>query len=124
MIVASVVILLVSVALPLMIHACATGRIPVNHLAGIRIASVMASENAWRAGHKAAIPTTWIGAAVAVVLAGTSLIPWLPDEAKSGLTIGAAIVLVAAVIVAGVFANRAALLVVGADQDEREEQHR
>ncbi len=107
--VASVVILLVSVAFPLVIHACATGRIKVNPLAGIRIASVMASEDAWRAGHRAALPSIWVGAPIAVLFAALSIIPSLSEGTRSTLLLVAAGMLIVTVIVGGVFANRAAL---------------
>ena len=32
------------------------GRLPLNHLAGIRTADTLVSEDAWRAGHAAALP--------------------------------------------------------------------
>ena len=109
MIVASIVIALVAISAPLLIHACAIGRIPVNRFAGIRIPSVMSSAAAWRAGHGAALPATRVGAIAAFVLAAISFSPVLPESAQSGFVIAAAIVLVGAVIVGGVFANRAAL---------------
>lgn len=109
MIFGSIVIALVAIAAPLVMHACAAGRIPVNQLAGIRIASVMASPDAWRAGHKAALPATWIGAIAAFVLAAVSFSPALPEGAQSAFVVAAAIVLVAALVIGSVFANRAAL---------------
>ncbi|MEO7124430.1 MAG: SdpI family protein [Lacisediminihabitans sp.] len=118
MLVATIVIIVVALAAPLVMHACAAGRIPVNHLVGIRIASVMESAQAWRAGHKAAIPVTWIGAIVAVVIAGISLTPVVPPAAESGVLIAAAIVFLVAIVLAGVVANRAALVEIDAEQHQ------
>ena len=123
MIVASIVITLVAIAAPLVMHACAAGRIPVNQLAGIRIPSVMSSAAAWRTGHRAALPATWIGAIAAFVLAAISFSPALPESAQSGFVIAAAIVLVGAVVVGGVFANRAALTEL-AKHEQHQEHHR
>lgn len=120
MIAASIAIALVAAAAPLLIHACATGRIPVNLFAGIRIRSVMSSAPAWRAGHRAALPATWIGAIPSFALAAVSFSPALPKGAQSGFVTAAVIVLVAAVVVGGVFANRAALN----ELAKHEEQHR
>jgi len=120
MIIAAVVILLVSVAFPFLIHACATGRIRSNPFVGIRIASVMASEAAWREGHRAALPTVWVGAPIAVILAAIALLASLSVEAQRTLVLVAAGVLIVSVIVGGVFANRAALAV---SSESVEEQH-
>jgi hypothetical protein len=117
---ASIVLAIVAIAAPLVMHACAAGRIPVNHLVGIRTASVMASPGAWRAGHRAAIPSAWIGAIVALVLAGISLSPSLSDDTESGVLIAAAIALLVAVIVGGLFANRAALAQLASEQEQEQ----
>jgi hypothetical protein len=109
MIFGSIVVALVAIAAPLTIHACAAGRIPVNHLVGIRIASVMSSPEAWRAGHKAAIPATWVGAVVTIVFAAISFSPTLSESAQSAFVVAAAILLLTALVVGSVFANRAAL---------------
>ena len=39
----------------------ARGIIPLNMWVGIRIPSVQRSEKAWRAGHAAAVPASWVG---------------------------------------------------------------
>lgn len=109
MIFGSLVIAVVAIAAPLTIHACAAGRIPINQLVGIRIGSVMSSPATWRAGHRASLPSIWIGAIVTAVLAAVSFSPALPESTQSALIVAAAIALVAALVVASVFANRAAL---------------
>lgn len=48
-------------------HAAA-GRIPRNHLVGIRLPSTQASDAAWRAGHRAAIVPSWIACVVLIVV--------------------------------------------------------
>jgi protein-S-isoprenylcysteine O-methyltransferase Ste14 len=120
MIFGSIVIALVAIAAPLTIHTCAAGRIPINQLVGIRIGSVMSSPEAWRAGHRTSLPSIWIGALVTIVLAAVSFSPALPESTQSALVVAAAIVLVAALVVGSVFANRAALTEF-AKQDEHQE---
>lgn len=53
-------------------HACATGRIKVNALVGIRTPRTMVSEETWQAGHRAAVQPLWTSgiAAAAISLAG------------------------------------------------------
>jgi uncharacterized membrane protein len=41
-------------------HRAASGRLVRNHFFGIRIPSTLASDAAWRAGHRAAIPIVWL----------------------------------------------------------------
>ncbi|MHC5798078.1 SdpI family protein [Lacisediminihabitans sp. FW035] len=95
---------------------CARGSIPINSVFGIRIRSVMMSEAAWRAGHRAALPAELTGAGIALGVALAGFLPPLEPAARL-LSIVAAVVLLGATIVAGLFANRAALAVVGAGTD-------
>ena len=109
MFVASIVLLLAAISMPIVIQACANGRIRVNPIAGIRIRNVMASEAAWRAGHKAAVVPSWIGAGLAVVLSLVSLYPAFPPATQRAIGVAAAVVLVVALTVGAFQANRAAL---------------
>ncbi|MES2094432.1 MAG: SdpI family protein [Actinomycetota bacterium] len=47
----------------------ASGRIGRNGFVGIRIPPTLASEAAWRAGHRAAVLPTWIGFVVVIITA-------------------------------------------------------
>ncbi|HUG51296.1 MAG TPA: SdpI family protein [Terrimesophilobacter sp.] len=95
--------------MPIVIQACAKGRIRVNPVAGIRIRNVMASEAAWRAGHKAAVVPSLTGAGLAVVLSLVSLYPALSPATQSAIVFAAAVVLVVALTIGAFLANRAAL---------------
>ncbi|HEU0205710.1 MAG TPA: SdpI family protein [Pseudolysinimonas sp.] len=46
-----------------------TGRLPRNGFLGLRIPSTLASDDAWRAGHRAAALPAWCGFAAAAVVA-------------------------------------------------------
>ena len=91
MIVASVVILAAEILVVVVVFGCASGRIGVNQIAGIRIRNVMASDDAWRVGHKAAIPATLIGSGVAAGLVVVSLFPFDRDI-QGGLILAGAVV--------------------------------
>lgn len=110
MVVASVVLLAANIVIAVISVLCASGHIPVNPMVGIRTRTVKASEAAWTAGHRAALPATVIGAGVAAALAVASLFP-LGAETQSALLLAAAIVTVVALLVGAVFANRAATAV-------------
>ncbi|WP_223692334.1 SdpI family protein [Leifsonia poae] len=47
--------------------AAGHGRIPLNHLVGIRLPSLLRSETAWRAGHEAAVTPAIVASALALV---------------------------------------------------------
>ena len=84
MTVAYVVLLLAGGALLAIALPAARGRLPRNHLAGIRTARVMRSERSWRVGHEAAAP--WLLAAGIVVAAGAAaLLAVRPPEAVGGV---------------------------------------
>lgn len=89
--------------------AAARGRLGVNHLAGIRLQHVMASPEAWRAGHRAAlVPMTvtcalTAGAAFVPVVAGG-----LTEGAEGAWVIGSAVVLLIGALASAGVANRAA----------------
>lgn len=110
MIVASVVCLAADILVVVVVFGCASGRIGVNQMAGIRTRNVMASDEAWRVGHKAAIPATLIGSGVAAGLVAMSFFPFDRDT-QGGLILAGAVVLVIGLATGAVFANRAAVKV-------------
>ena len=50
------------------IPLCASGAIKANRFVGIRWPALQASEAAWERGHRAAIPATFIGGALAIAV--------------------------------------------------------
>lgn len=89
------------------IYCAASGLLPRNHIAGIRTPSVMASDAAWRAGHRAAIPVIWLTAPVA--LAGTAVAVIMPNPGLVRLAVLAtSAAFVAILLSCAVVANRAA----------------
>ncbi len=61
-----------------------TGRLPRNGFLGLRIPSTMASDEAWRAGHRAATLPTWCGFAAAAVVA---IVCWTAVRSTTGVNI-------------------------------------
>lgn len=99
--------LLVSAAVvTLTAELTARGKVSVNGGAGIRIRSVMASQEAWVKGHRAARP--WLHLAAAA-LATTALVSMVAERrtADIALLVGMLVAL-GDVVVAGVVAHRAA----------------
>lgn len=118
MFIVSVVILLaVTVLVAGSTYGCATGRIGVNPLVGIRIGYVRASDKAWRVGHRAALPLVLVGAVLSAGLALASLFP-VSETARNVLILASACVLVLFAVIASVPANRAAMLVVADEYEE------
>ncbi|MFA4082906.1 SdpI family protein [Mycobacteroides salmoniphilum] len=82
----------------------ATGYLARNQTMGIRIPSTMSSENAWRAGHRAALPVMWLLVLVAAAADMAAL-----SGVATVLTMSLwAVASVIVVIIAGVVAGRAA----------------
>lgn len=100
-----IVVGLVAVLVAGMVRLCASGRIPRNQFAGIRLPALFASDAAWRAGHRAALVPTVAGSAVAIVIAAPTAL--IPAFGLVGLTVET-LAMFAGVIVGAVFANRAA----------------
>jgi hypothetical protein len=111
MVVASLIVALAALLVGVVTQGCASGWIPLNHVAGFRIPSVMASPTTWRAGHRAAAAAVWAGAVVAAVLALAPLLTGAPEDTASALVIAACAVLLAGVAVGGLLAHRAAVAV-------------
>jgi len=75
----------------LVTRAAAAGRLKRNHLAGIRVRSVMASDEAWRRGHAAAVRSMTWTAGVSAVLSLASLFalgtPWFAVPLLAGVLV-------------------------------------
>lgn len=94
--------------------AAARGRLGVNHLAGIRFAHVMASPEAWQAGHRAALVPVAVGCALAVVAAVVPVVATgLPAGARGAWIVGSTIALLVGVLGGAWRADRAAVAVLG-----------
>jgi hypothetical protein len=76
----SVVVLFVALALVVVLLdvLCATGVIPRNHIVGLRLPALFLGDDAWRAGHRAAVMPAAIGAVVTAGVGWTLLL--LTDE--------------------------------------------
>ena len=109
MIFASFLVILGSIVVVASIEAAARGRLGVNSLIGIRIPSVMSSDEAWRRGHGAARIPVWIGACAAMV---AGLVSLAIDEGARGaaVSVGSTLLLIG-VTTGGFFASRAAATV-------------
>ncbi|MDT3330735.1 SdpI family protein [Microbacterium sp. KSW-18] len=95
--------------------AAASGRLTRNHIAGIRIPSTMASDEAWLAAHiRAKRPTVWGG--VAALVAGLCAFLPVPTESLSIVVIGASVVVLACVLYGARVGSRAAVEV---ERDKR-----
>jgi hypothetical protein len=105
----SIIMPAVAVLIVLLTWLAARGTLPMNPIAGLRVPATMRSPGAWRAGHRAAVPAT-IGTAVLVIIGATILLVVHP-ETDAGMTVSTlvlAAILVLGMIVACVFASRAA----------------
>lgn len=101
--------LLAAVVLVWTTTAAAAGRIRVNALVGIRTASTMASERAWRAGHRAALPLVRVLAAGFVLGAVVGAVLGLAGVVEVGVWVALApVVLLAALLVPLVLRSGAA----------------
>ncbi|QIZ99356.1 SdpI family protein [Leifsonia sp. PS1209] len=106
MIFVAVIIILGSVVVVVSIEAAARGRLGINSLVGLRVPSVMSSDEAWRRGHAAARIPVWIGASGATVGALVSLA--LSEGARSIAETTSTAILLVGVIVGGVVASQTA----------------
>ncbi|MCL3860905.1 SdpI family protein [Actinotalea sp. K2] len=88
----------------------ADGRLGRNQLAGLRTTATLRSDEAWRAGHRAGLPSNEIGA-TGLALAGLAILV-LPDGvALIAVSLGGAVWAVGWLLHAMVLANRAARVV-------------
>lgn len=98
----------VGVLLAFTAEATARGRLGLNSFMGLRFGYLVASDEAWYAGHRAArIPLVLSG--VVVFIAGVILMLAQPNDNAANVVVGVAMgVLLLLVIVAAVIGNRAA----------------
>lgn len=90
-----------------MARAAASGRLKRNHLAGIRIPSTMASDQAWEAAHvRAERPTRYAGFA-SIATAAFALLPLSEPVLGGGVVLGCA-VMIAFVLYGALVGGRAA----------------
>ncbi|WP_078290017.1 SdpI family protein [Mycobacterium sp. D16R24] len=89
-------------------HRAATGALPRNQVAGIRLRSTYSSEAAWRAGHRAARPVMWllVPITVAADVAIVSAIRQVSPLAVGLIVMIWAAALLPVVVVAAVIAAR------------------
>jgi hypothetical protein len=88
-----------------LVTLCAVGVIPPNGAAGIRIPALLASDYAWRTGHRAAIVPTAIGTAAAAVVVLLCVLHPPIQSFGTGLELG---VVVLSLLWAVIRANKAA----------------
>lgn len=117
MIVSSVVLLVVYVGLAVVVVGCANGRIGVNPVAGIRTSTMMANEQTWLAGHRAARTPTIIGCVAAVICLAPVFFGGSESEHTVLVVLSVALLMVG-VIVGSVVGSRAAREVL-AGQEQR-----
>lgn len=89
-----------------------TGRLPRNHFAGIRTRATLASDEAWREGHRLG-SAPLIFAAVAALMAGVAFLPFAVAGKVGGgvaaaVAVGQAAVILVGAVIAWPVANRAA----------------
>ncbi|QNE37378.1 SdpI family protein [Leifsonia shinshuensis] len=106
MIFVSLIVIASSLAAIVSIEAAARGRLGINSLIGLRVSSVMSSDEAWQRGHAAARVPVWIGASGAV--AGSLISIVLPESARGVGQTASTTILLLGVIVGGIIASRAA----------------
>lgn len=102
-----IVLCVVSIAVAVGITLCAAGVIRRNPWIGIRIPSLFASDEAWKAGHRAAVLPVVCSAVVNVVLAVLALTV-LPPAPGSVLLWVVLVVLIAGTVIGAVVGARAA----------------
>ncbi|OHT86710.1 SdpI family protein [Mycobacteroides saopaulense] len=91
----------------LMTWRAATGRLPRNQMMGIRIPCTMASEQAWRAGHRAALPVMSL-LVVVMVMADVAAIRGVAGTLTMSLwAVGSVAVIIVATFVAASAARKA-----------------
>jgi len=110
----SVVLLLACYVLLInVIVRCADGRIGVNGLAGIRIPSIMATEQTWIAGHQAAKTPSLTGIYGAIIFLLPT--PFVPGETlQATFLLGSCIIMLIGIIVGAFAGSKAAKLVLAA----------
>jgi hypothetical protein len=93
-----------AVAFMIVVPLCANGAIKPNSVVGLKWEPLQASEDVWRKGHKAAIPATFIGSILALIVGAVFLA--IPAAGAIGF-IAAFVLLLAGFGIASVVAGRA-----------------
>ena len=108
MLVAGIVLVLVGVLVVVITELAASGRLGINSIAGLRFGAMLASDEGWTVGHRAArVPLDLAG--VALVIAGLIyLVVPMTDGVSVLVVIGAMVFTLAMVAIAAVVGNRAA----------------
>ncbi|WP_213813657.1 SdpI family protein [Glaciihabitans sp. dw_435] len=84
---------------------CSNGVIRRNHVVGLRIPAVLASDDSWREGHRVAVVPTGVGVAVSVIVV---LACWLDPALRDAGPAIAVATLVIPLVWAAIRANRLA----------------
>lgn len=85
--IASIAVVLGAAALVAVVHLAGIGRIGRNRLAGIRTRTLMASDEAWLRGHRAATPVSWLTGAIAVLAGLGALAAVVGGSVQGGLVL-------------------------------------
>jgi len=86
----------------------ARGTLGRNSMAGLRTRAMLASEQAWETGHRAALPVMVVVAALTVIAAITSILVIGNIHAYLAAIVAAVLILLVGVVVATIIAGRAA----------------
>ena len=93
-----------AIAFMIVVPLCANGTIKPNSVVGLKWQPLQASGDAWQKGHKAAIPATFIGSILALIVGAVFLA--IPTAGMVGF-IAACVFLLAGFGIASVVAGRA-----------------
>jgi len=88
-------------------RAAATGRLKRNMYAGIRTSSLLASDEAWLAGHRRAEPSVRVAGGISIAVALSTLLP-LSENAQFAVVMVGAVLVLGAVLYGAAVAGRAA----------------
>lgn len=103
MLISGVVLLAAYVVIAVVVLGCANGRIGPNPVAGIRIPTIMANEQTWRVGHRAARVPTLLG-----IVAGSACVAlsfFADSEAERSLLTGLSVLLMLVGLIVGAAAG-------------------
>lgn len=103
-----VIVVIMSVGVVLGVRACASGRIKLNYALGLRVGFVLHDEEAWEAGHRAAVPAVTAAAPVGVVLGIVGAIPALGENGQIIVSMCGLAAVVVGLVWGTAAANRAA----------------
>lgn len=103
--IAALILAVLAIAIAVLVSLCATGRVPRNPIAGIRIPSLFVSDEAWMVGHRAALVPTVVAAVICSVIA--AFVVAVPTFAVAG-TWTIVVVLLGGLLLASALASRAA----------------